>query len=140
MRNKKYKGYYGRDIKWTQWFEDYKKKLDGKKVLFAERGIEAGFNELVHLTNYCRENHIKLILIDTPTYIELQMLTPQKQSFDGRIERFANENEIEFWNYSDDLVCNSKDNFYDAMHLNKTEATIFSRRVGARLSTYLSKN
>jgi hypothetical protein len=75
------------------------------------------------------ENHIKLYVIHSPIFVKPYSTT---QSIDYAKPVLKKYN-IEFWDYAFDTSFYKPELFYDYIHLNKTGAALFSKKIGERI-------
>ena len=73
-------------------------------------------------------------------YYELQQLIPEKDSVDTILKNLAVQNNVQFWNYSNDTLSYDKKYFYNSMHLNTKGAEIFSKTLAKNIESYLLQN
>lgn len=102
----------------------------GTYSISTESIDDGWFRYLDKIIEYCRKNDVKLTLLCTP--LSDYFLVSHQEEYDdyhGVIEQIAEENELEFWDFS---LC--KENYFpsdagqyaDAAHLNKYGAEAFS--------------
>jgi len=82
------------------------------------------------IINLCRSNNIKLFLVMPPVReIELKSYNPlQLDDFDSYINRYSNNSNIFYLNYSEDNKYKLKD-YTDVTHLNEDAANRFSKQL-----------
>jgi hypothetical protein len=134
-----YNGFRGQEKEWNNDFEKFKAASNEKERIYTKDDLAIGFEILNRLIKQCKDNNIRLILVHAPMYYELQQLLPQKDSLDNVIAKLAQKNGIEFWDYSKDRLSYSKKYFYNSMHLNMTEAEIFSRELAENLKAFIKE-
>lgn len=71
---------------------------------------------------------LKLYLF-TPEYIEGQAFVAGRDEIITLYEEIAKKRDILFLNYSDDQICKQKKYFYNASHLNKNGAELFTNKL-----------
>jgi hypothetical protein len=125
FRPDRYKGYCGQNKEW-----------DGsqlKKVLSNDSIISNVEPEIVQLfdsfLNHCKEEGIKVILVFTPQYIKATEFTKNKDEVIEIYHLFSKKYNIPFLDYSHDSLCYDTAYFYNAMHLNKKGAELFSLKL-----------
>lgn len=110
------------------WGDDLKKAQIQKKsyaITFDPESIllfEAFIRE-------CREKQIELILVYTPEYIEGQKFISNRGRLINLYKEYGKKYHLTFLDYSGDEICLDKNLFYNASHLNRRGAEIFSRKL-----------
>jgi hypothetical protein len=122
LRNK---GFKGMDRQWNSDFENAKEEFNQYKIVLDKESIQL-FKCFVE---ECRKNEIDLTLVYTPLYIEGQQFVSNRDEIINIIEGMANDYNIAFYNYSNDSICFNKSLFYNAGHLNKKGAALFSQKL-----------
>ncbi|MBL0343262.1 MAG: hypothetical protein IPP71_21815 [Bacteroidetes bacterium] len=100
----------------------YVPKIDSSAVKLFEQFIQE-----------CSQNKIKLIFVYTPEYIDGQRFTKNRDEVMAWFEHFSKKYQIPYLNYSDDIMCQQKEYFFNSEHLNKTGSAIFSKKLGEEL-------
>lgn len=130
---KKYRknGFLGMDREWNTDFEKakakqkaYVAKLDKQNTKLFETFIQE-----------CKRMKINLILIYTPEYIDGQNFVSNRKEVIGIYAKFSKRYNLKFYDYSNDEICFDKTLFYNASHLNKTGAEIFTKKFASALKT-----
>ena len=103
--------------------------LDSAEVSSGQLALnQVGELYLQRIVDVCKENNIRLILCDAPR------MKCHNQQFDKYLKGFAEENCIEFWNYSDyEPILSDLRYFYDPIHINGPGADIFTLDLISRL-------
>lgn len=125
----RYNGFLGIDKEWNNDLEKakankfaYEIKLDLSSIKLFEKFL-----------NECKYNNIELIFVYTPEYIEGQKFVSNRDQIINIYRDFSNKHSIKFYDYSKDTICLNKKYFYNASHLNKLGADIFSRNLASDL-------
>ena len=113
------KGYQGKD---KQWDGTEFRKIEIARYAETEKAIKL-FDEYLAKA---REEGIKIILVYTPIYIGVTQKLDHPEKMHARYQEFADRYNIPILDYSDMEICNDTTYFYNAMHLNKLGAEIFS--------------
>ncbi|GHT20161.1 hypothetical protein AGMMS4957_06220 [Bacteroidia bacterium] len=120
-----YKGYEGNNSDWDG--SEFDKILSGDSIVAKrEPEIVALFDSYL---NYCKENDIQVILVFAPQYIKATEFT---KNWDGEMQLyrdFAEKYNIPFLDYAHDAICNDTIYFYNATHLNKKGAELFTLKL-----------
>ena len=118
----RYKGYLGNDEMWNDDFENaiqimenYTVNLDTATVVLFEQFISE-----------CKKSNTELILVYTPEYTEGQEFISNRESIMNMYSNLAEKNKLLFLDYSKNSICNSKELFYNSMHLNAEGSNIFT--------------
>ncbi|PID26356.1 MAG: hypothetical protein CR982_10750 [Candidatus Cloacimonadota bacterium] len=129
-------GFAGMEKKWNNDLEtamlnkdSYYVKLDSSSILLFDRFIKE-----------CKKNNIELIFVYTPEFIEGQKFVSNRDEVIKIFEKVSSEYSIDFYNYSNDTICFNKKYFYNANHLNKTGAEIFSKDFANKIKSRRHKN
>lgn len=75
---------------------------------------------------HCRETGIKLILVNTPIYIETQTNITNSEEISATIQKLAEKYNTDYLDYSDHQMSYQKDFFRDGAHLNHKGVELFS--------------
>lgn len=113
------KGYQGKD---KQWDGTEFRKIEIARYAETEKAIKL-FDEYLAKA---REEGIKIIFVYTPIYIGVTQKLDHPEKMHARYQEFADRYNIPILDYSDMEICNDTTYFYNAMHLNKLGAEIFS--------------
>jgi hypothetical protein len=122
-------GFLGMDREWNTDLENAKKnqksyeiRTDAKSVVLFEKFIKE-----------CKSNNIELILVYTPEYIEGQKFVANRDDIIQIFRDMSTKYSIQFYDYSNDSLTLDKKYFFNASHLNKTGANIFSKTLASDL-------
>lgn len=120
------KGYAGTDIKWLD--KEGQIKCNNKKITdssFSKKSIAL----LDKFIKELKKENIKIIIIYTPFYIEGQDCIEGYSRLNNFYSRISKRYDVPFYDYSKDSISSVKDYFYNAMHLNKKGAEIFTKKL-----------
>jgi len=119
------KGYQGRKEQWNDDFnkakkamKNYQKQLDPATIVLFERFL-----------NECKSKNIKILFVYSPEYIEGQKFVKNRDEIISLYEKYSKKYNIPFYNYSNDSLSYDKKYFYNASHLNKTGAELFTKKL-----------
>jgi len=125
----KHKGFLGVDAKWNgSNFE--KRKKSGKNHWHRNTEVEKLF---INFLLDCKRKNIKVVLVFAPCYYENAGLIDDFEGLKTYYSDIAKRNKVDFWDYSLDSISYSKDNFYNASHLNKKGAEAFTLKLANQL-------
>lgn len=121
-KSKRKKGFEGQERLWNndlqiakQRMKHYEAKIDSASIILFDNFLFE-----------CEEKEIKVILVYTPEYIEGQSFVKNRKEIINIFENFSEKHKIPFLDYSGNEICSKKDYFYNASHLNKTGAELFT--------------
>jgi hypothetical protein len=120
-----YKGYLSHNRPWDD------RELDQLKAHYPTR-MEVDKDIVMLFENYIKDlqsKNVKVVLIQSPLYMEAQQLIVNVDSVFNLYQQFADKNGVPFYNYSKDSLAYKRDNFNDCFHLNKPFAEDFASRV-----------
>ncbi len=117
------KGYAGMNRTWNSDLEKAQSMQDKFQVHMHQESIEL-FERFI---NECKEDNIDLVLVYTPEYIEGQNFIANRNDILDIFKNFAEEYGLLYLDYSDHEMCLNRDYFYNASHLNKEGAELFTR-------------
>jgi hypothetical protein len=129
--NKTYrnKGYLGMDLKWNSDFDTAKAKMESYEVKLHQQSIQL-FESFIQ---ECKREKIDLILVYTPEYIEGQNFVSNRKEIIQIYEDLSTKYSLTFYDYSTDEICLDKNLFYNASHLNKFGAELFTRKLAIEI-------
>ena len=123
-KNIRYKGFYSNYITWNTDFDiarnknsHYYQSIDTKLITQFEKYIED-----------TRHRKIDLIFVFTPVYNEGQKYVSNSGDILLLYKNLSQKFQIPFFDYSNDTMCKNKEYFYNATHLNKKGASLFSEK------------
>ena len=127
-------GYLENDIKWIGKDYDVLKRLkerDKEKEKFHIDEYKGGFAVLNEIIKDCKRNNIKVIFVWSPSYFEAQShMYYTKECINRSLSEISKQNNIKYYNFSNDSLCLDRDNFYNSMHMNKNGVSQFSKKLG----------
>lgn len=119
------KGYQGQDESWNTDFDkakltmkNYEVKTDPETIILFEKFIVD-----------CKQQGIQLIFVNAPEYIEGQKYIKNRGEILAIYAKFSKQNQIPFYDYSNDVICYQKKYFYNSVHMNKTGAELFTAKL-----------
>ena len=126
------KGYQGQNRQWNDDFDkakramkNYQQPLDPASVILFEKFLKD-----------CKSLKIKIIFVYTPEYIEGQKFVKNRNEIISLYKKLSKKYNILFYNYSKDPLSYQKKYFYNAIHLNKTGAELFTKKLIDSLKKY----
>lgn len=129
----RHNGYLGRDLKWNDDFDKVKAKKKSHIIKLDQEKLNL-FNSFI---KECKEMKINLILLYTPEYIEGQKFVSNRKELIELYKKIAKEYHLKFYDYSSDEICFDKKLFYNAGHMNKRGAEIFTSKFAHVLKSEL---
>lgn len=119
------KGYKGKDKSWNSDFDKAKKNRKKYEILVDSKTQLLFEQFLVE----CKKKNIKLIFVYTPEYIEGQKFVKNREGIMSLYTNYSKKFQIPFYDYSKDIISFQKKYFYNASHLNKTGAELFTNKL-----------
>ena len=130
-REDRYFGFQPRHAHWTGELARLRdNRPDGIGFKIEAEGVR-GFEELMGL---CRDLGIRVLLVYSPVYYEMQALENNRAEIFGRFKEIAQRYDATLWDYSGSPVCFRKDYFVNSQHLNAEGAAAFSADLAAALA------
>lgn len=126
LRNK---GFLGNDRKWNKDFKLANSKHNSYEIEFDPKSIEL-FETFIQ---ECKNMDIDLVLVYTPEYIEGQTFVSNRMEMFKIFKDFSKKYDLTLYDYSNDDICLDRNLFYNASHLNKLGAEIFSKKFASDL-------
>lgn len=121
----RFNGFYGDEGEWNSDFDNAKASIGAYSI-----EVDSGSVELFEaFIKECRNNEIELVFVYTPEYIEGQYFVTNRADIMSYYTHVSSENNVDFYDFSNDSICFSKLYFYNANHLNKRGADIFTRKL-----------
>ena len=109
---------------------------NGDSVSFHDL-YEDGFSKLSSILDFSKEKNIKVVLVWSPQYTEVQKFKEnQRRYVDSLITDVANKYKLDYLNFSTNDLVNDKSNFYNHSHLNYKGASEFSLQI----ASYIKNN
>jgi hypothetical protein len=123
-------GFLPRHTSWTGDFEKFRaSNPNGVMTEMQEEGVRC-IKKLIEL---CQREGIKLLLVYSPEYYEIQRLERNRGEIFGKIREICGAYGVPFWDYSDSRISRDRNYFYNSQHLNADGAGVFSRDLARRL-------
>ena len=129
-------GFLGMDREWNADLEKAKKGQKSYEINTDSNSIVL-FEKFI---NECKANDIELIFVYTPEYIDGQNFVANRNDIIQIYKDLSTKYSIEFYDYSNDSLCLDKKYFYNASHLNKSGAEIFSKKLASDLKARTHNN
>jgi len=123
--NSRTKGFIATDSTWNSTAFNLILKQDS---LIACRDPEAILLFDSYL-RYCKENGIYVYMVFSPQYYKATEFTKGKQEVLDIYKIFSKKYDFPFLDYSNDTICYDTVYFYNATHLNRRGAEIFTRKL-----------
>jgi hypothetical protein len=123
-------GYKPRDSAWTGEFERFRDSNPGGVKIDIE---DAGIRQMVELLRLCQERGIKVVLVYSPEYREMQLFTTNRADIFRRFEMLSRQFGVPLIDFSNSLISADARAFYNSQHLNTSGATAFSHELAERL-------
>ncbi len=123
---KRIKGYEGAsDLSWHNDLDKAKKQMN-----FYQPKLDTATIRLFekHLAD-CKQQGIKILLLYTPEFIDGQMFTKNREEVIAIFRNFGFKYNVPFMDYSNDTMSYQKKYFFNAEHLNKLGAEIFTKKL-----------
>lgn len=94
-----------------------------------------GFNKLTSILEYSKQHNIKVLLVWSPQYIEVQKFKLNQRTYvDEFIKKIAAEYNVDYLNFSNNNLVFDTSNFYNHSHLNYKGASEFSKQIAKHLN------
>lgn len=123
------RGYQARDQSWNADFENAKMAMEGYKAIsdsLTERLFDSYLSE-------CKADGICVILVYSPYYIEGQEFIENQSEVIDMYKRFARKYDLLFLDFTKDEICFDKKYFYNASHMNRSGAELFTRKLCSQI-------
>ena len=117
-----YKGYFGRD---EQWDGTAFRNVSHVDFSVNPQAVEI-FDE--YLAS-CKEDNIQVVLVFAPIYIGVTEKMDEPQQMFDYYQRFSDKYGFPILNYTYDSISYDTAYFYNATHMNRTGAELFSRKL-----------
>jgi hypothetical protein len=125
MEKYRQKGFLGMDQEWNDDFEKAKSNMESFDIIIDTQITDLFEKFIIE----CKSLDINLTLVYTPEYIEGQKFTPKRGEVINFYKAISKKHNIKYLDYSESEICLNKELFYNAVHLNKKGADIFSRKL-----------
>lgn len=76
----------------------------------------------------CHKQHIGVVFVNAPEYVEGQDFIANREAIMGIYRKYSRKYDIPFLDYAHDPLSYNRKLFYNALHLNKTGAEIFTAK------------
>lgn len=119
------KGYKGYERTWNNDFDKAKKTMKSYKATIDTTTYDVFYNYLSKL----KEQGIVVILTYPPAYFESHNFVENRAEIIQIYQQLSNQLTIPFLDFSNDSLGHSKDYFYNATHLNKKGAELYTRKL-----------
>ena len=125
-------GFKPRATQWTGDFERFK-AMNPNGIHFD---IEPeGLKQMEELLQLCQQQGIKVLLVYSPEYREIQALTNNRPEVFAKFDDLSKKFRAPVWDYSASPISSRKEYFYNSQHLNADGALQFSLDLAAKLVT-----
>lgn len=123
------RGFAGMDKTWNSDLDNARAEMKSYKIKLHQPSVQL-FKKFLR---ECREMNITVTLVCSPEYIEGQQFVVNRDEIIAFYQDIAKENDLLFLDFSDDELCFNRAMFYNSLHLNKTGADIFTKKLTSRL-------
>ncbi len=124
FESNKYHGYKPYDGHWNQEFASFKQNFPkGLRINVSEESVLA----LRRIIESCKRDSVQIILVYPPVYYEAETYFHNLDSVKQIYREVANNYNIHYLDYSNDLICFDTLNFWNSQHLNKIGSEKFSK-------------
>lgn len=123
--SRKYKGYFGQDMEWDGTNLNNLNEQNKKIEWAINKGVQTLF---IAFLNECKENNVKVVLVYAPIYTDALALF-DNESVIKYYKELSFEQNICFFDFSNDSISLHKEFFYNAAHLNKKGSVKFTNKL-----------
>ncbi|MES2692301.1 MAG: hypothetical protein V4773_02435 [Verrucomicrobiota bacterium] len=124
-------GFVPRPWAWTNDFDAFRRaNPQGTRTAFEPQGLR----DLEDLLHICRDRGIRVLLVYSPEYFEIQPLQLNRAHIFTRFQALSRRFEAPLWDYSDTMLSRTRAYFYNSQHLNADGAAAFSQALAQRLA------
>lgn len=127
------KGYMGVKKKWNSDMDMAKQRKKHYRVNLDTASIQLFDTFLAE----CQAGGIPVVIIYSPEYIEGQHFTQNREEGMKLYRDFSKKYNVPFLDYSADAMCTDREYFYNATHLNRYGAEVFTRKLVTDLKSTL---
>jgi hypothetical protein len=118
----RFNGYRGMDLHWKEndnsaQIKDYEVDIDTSLVTIMKSFIKE-----------IQQEGINIIMVYTPEYKDGQSIVKNRNEVFSKFEEISSIYNVPIYDYSDSLISEKKELFYNVQHLNKEGATIFTNQ------------
>jgi len=121
-----YKGYFGRDAYWDGSVFDTIDKID---YCYNPEALKICEQYLAR----CQQENIRVVLVFAPIYIGVTEKTNHPEELFAKYEELAQQYDCKLLNYTYDSISYDTTYFYNASHMNKKGAELFSTHLSRDL-------
>jgi len=125
-----YKGYRGQERQWDEgmfnWFME-------KNPHYIPEINNSVFGQFKTFLAGCRKDTIQVVMVLTPHYRRFTQTVVMLPEYRRLMQLTADTYNARFLDFTTDSLCSDSMLFYNATHLNKTGAELFSRKLAAAL-------
>lgn len=125
-------GFEPRHRSWTDDFARLKASNPNGVTFEIEPEGVAAMESLLRL---CNAHGVKVILVYSPEYEEMQRLTLNRREIFKAFEKLGRDFSADLWDYSNSPLSAHKRYFYNSQHLNAEGAELFSRELASRIAS-----
>lgn len=125
------KGYQGREEVWNNDFDKAKKTMKKFTATYDSPTLSLFDNYLKE----CKDQNINVILVYSPYYIEGQKFIENQEQIINIYIKLARKYNFKFIDFTKDPICYDKKYFYNASHMNKEGAELFTRKLCSQIKS-----
>lgn len=122
----KYKGYRSTNSRWNNDMFKESVKRGGTEINIDSTSLSLFDKFLIE----CAEKNVQVTLVYTPEFIDGQKFVVNRKEIFSMYQNYAIKYNLTLLNYANDSICSKKKYFYNSLHLNKTGAEFFSKKLG----------
>ena len=115
-------GFVGRKWEWNKDFDKAKANMNSYTIKMDSTAIDL-FHAYIE---ECQHKGITVILVNSPVYVEGQKFIDNRDELRAFYNSVADQHNIKYLDYSLHNICNKREYFYNATHLNSRGANAFS--------------
>ncbi|HKG07678.1 MAG TPA: hypothetical protein VKB19_14505 [Pedobacter sp.] len=130
-----YKGHKGQDLVWNSDLDKAHKLYPNALNIILNKNSISEFEDYLKL---CKTLDIKLIFVYSPEYIEGQRFILNRTVLLAMYRKYAEYYSIPFLDYSKDPMCMDRSFFYNSLHMNKSGADLFSKKLSEDLKPIIA--
>jgi len=130
-REDRYFGFQPRDERWTGEFGELRDSHpQGVRFDIEPEGVR----QLEDLLAFCQAQGIRVLLVYSPVYYEMQALETNRQEIFARFQHLSERYGATLWDFSRSPVSYRKELFVNSEHLNAGGAAAFSNELASALA------
>lgn len=122
-------GFRGMNLVWNDDFDRAKETMEKYEVVLDEASIKLFEKFIVE----CKDSHTELILVYAPEYIEGQSFIKNRKEIINIYADLSQKYHLLFLDYSNSVLSQNKNLFYNATHMNAKGADQFTRMLSSDL-------